>query len=89
MWKENGVVTSDTVNVGQYVNHGGKLVPQLMTDGASFAPGDKVTVGTIAASSPLPAVGRGWRCKLADNGLDNDTKTLILSYSRGLQVILQ
>ena len=89
VWKENGVITSDTVNVGEYVNHGGKLVPQLMTDGASFAPGDKVTVGSIDASSPLPATGRGWRCKLVDNGLDNDTKTLILSYSRGLQVILQ
>jgi hypothetical protein len=89
VWKENGVITSDTVNVDQYVNHGGKLVPQLMTDGASFAPGDKVTVGTIAASSPLPTPGRGWRCKLVDNGLDNDTKTLILSNSRGLQIMLQ
>ncbi len=89
VWKENGVITSDTVNIGQYVNHGGKLIPALLTDGASFAPGDKVTVGLIDASSPLPATGRGWRCKLVDNGLDNDTKTLILSNSRGLQIMLQ
>ena len=89
VWKENGVITSDTIHVGEYVNHGGKLVPQLMTDGASFAPGDRITLGSIAASSPLPATGRGWRCKLVDNGLDNDTKTLILSYSRGLQILLQ
>ena len=89
VWKENGVITSDTLNVGQYVNHGGKLVPQLMTAGASFAPGERITLGSIDASSPLPATGRGWRCKLVDNGLDNDTKTLILSYSRGLQILLQ
>ena len=89
VWKENGTLVNDTVNVGQYVNHGGKLVPQLLTDGASFAPGDRITLGSIDASSPLPTAGRGWRCKLVDNGLDNDTKTLILSYSRGLQVILQ
>ncbi len=89
VWKENGTLVNDTVNVGQYVNHGGKLVPQLLTDGASFAPGDRLTLGSIGADSPLPAVSRGWHCKLVDNGLDNDTKTLILSYSRGLQVILQ
>ena len=89
MWKENGVFVNDTLNVGQYVNHGGRLVPKLMTAGASFAPGDRFTLGPIDASSPLPATGRGWHCKLVDNGLDNDTKTLILSYSRGLQILLQ
>jgi hypothetical protein len=89
VWKENGTLVNDTVNVGQYVNHGGRLVPQLLTDGASFAPGDRITLGSIGADSPLPAVSRGWHCKLSDNGLDNDTKTLILSYSRGLQILLQ
>ena len=89
VWKANGVITSDTIHVGDYVNHGGKLVPQLMTDGASFAPGDKITVGSIGADSPLPTTARGWRCKLVDNGLDNDTRTLILSNSRGLQILLQ
>ena len=90
-WRANSGrnLPSDTINVGQYVNGGGKLVPTMMTDGDVFTAGDKITLGSISSSSPLPAVERGWRCKLVDNGLDNDTKTLILSYSRGLQIMLQ
>ena len=61
VWKgEDGKITrNDTLNVGEYVNNGGRLVPELAGEG-EFVSGDKIVVGEIGDSSPLPRVAKGW-----------------------------
>lgn len=89
MWSVNGTITNDTLNVGVYVNNGGKLVPTMMTDGEDFASGDMITIGTIAKSSPNPAVKVGWCVKrLAIDG-DDGNEILVMKKGVGLQLILR
>ena len=62
VWKgEEGKITgNDTLNVGEYINNGGRLVPEMATENGEFVLGDKIVVGEIGDSSPLPRVAKGW-----------------------------
>ena len=90
VWAENGVVvTNDMVNVGQYRSSGGRLSIELMSEGLEFVAGDKIVVGTIAKSSPNPAVRVGWCVKrLAIDG-DDENEILVMKKGVGLQLILR
>ena len=61
VWKDDdgNITGNDTLNVGEYVNNGGRLVPELAGEG-EFVLGDKIVVGEIGDSSPLPRVAKGW-----------------------------
>ena len=61
VWKDDdgNITGNDTLNVGEYINNGGRLVPTLAGEG-EFVLGDKIVVGEIGDSSPLPRVAKGW-----------------------------
>ena len=90
VWKNgDAIATNDMINVGAYVNHGGKLVPTMMTDGVEFASGEMITIGMIEKKSPDPAVKTGWAIKrLAIDG-DNEHEMLGIKMGVGTQVILR
>ncbi|MBR1921515.1 MAG: hypothetical protein IJ829_05880 [Kiritimatiellae bacterium] len=85
---ETGAYSCDTLAVGLYRGNG-RLVPTLMTEGAAFAPRDSLVVGTIAKSSPSPAVANGWAVKRLALADDDTRETLVLKRGVGLQVILR
>lgn len=93
VWKDaDGAVTGcDALNVGEYLNNGGRLVPTLMgsDDADGFGPADEITVGKMGKNSPLPAVGGKWVAKTAAIDGDDANVALILSKSRGFQVIIR
>ena len=83
VWKPDGEpMTNDVLNVGVYVNNGGKLVPTMMTDGADFTNGDMVVVGMIEKKSPNPAVKTGWAVKRL--AIDGDDEHELLGVRKGI-----
>ena len=83
VWAPEGEpMTNDTLNVGAYVNNGGKLVPTMMTDGVDFARSDMIVVGTIGKSSPSPAVKTGWAVKRF--AIDGDDVHELLGVKKGV-----
>ena len=89
VWKTGGAVTAcDTLNVGSYTGNGGVLLPVLQ-DGAEFAPRDRIVVGKIAKSGTLPNLPAHWSAKREPIDGDDDNDMLVLTFSRGLQVILR
>ena len=86
VWKEAGaIVANDSLNVVGY-DGVGRLVP---TSDAAFARGDRVVVGKIAKNGNLPRAGRGWVAEAKPIDGDDDNDMLVLTYGRGLQVILR
>ena len=86
MRKEAGaIVANDSLNVVGY-DGVGRLVP---TSDAAFARGDRVVVGKIAKNGNLPRAGRGWVAEAKPIDGDDDNDMLVLTYGRGLQVILR
>ena len=87
VWKdENGNITgNDTLNVGEYVNNGGCLVPEIAGEG-EFVLGDKIVVGEIGDSSPLPRVAKGWT---ASRKTIDGKGMLMLSKGVGFMVIVR
>ena len=80
VWKTGGVIVAhDGLNVGSYVNHGGKIVLVAMVE--ELAPGDSFILGTVGDDSK-PAVGGKWESR-AENGV------LKVKYSSGLTIILR
>ena len=80
VWKTGGVIVAhDGLNVGSYVNHGGKIVLVAMDE--ELAPGDSFILGTVGDDSK-PAVGGKWESR-AENGV------LKVKYSSGLTIILR
>ena len=91
VWKENGtVVANDVLNVGCYVDNGGRLAPTSAT-GEVFGPGDRIAVGRISksAASTLPRATRRWFAETESIDGDDDNVMLVLVYGRGFQVILR
>ena len=89
MWSDGaGGFAGDTVDVGLYVNGGGRLTPVNMT-GAAFAFGDTIVVGKIAKTSPLPRAARGWYAEMRPIVGDDNNGLLVLIRGKGLQVILR
>ena len=91
VWKENGaIVANDVLNVGNYVDNGGRLAPTSAT-GEVFGPGDRIAVGRISksAASTLPRATRRWFAETESIDGDDDNVMLVLVYGRGFQVILR
>ena len=87
VWKdENGKISgNDVLNVGEYINNGGRLVPTLAGDG-EFVLGDKIVVGEIGDSSPLPRVPKGW---MASRKTIDGKSMLMLSKGVGFLMIVR
>ena len=81
--------TNDMLNVGAYLNNGGRLVPRMMTGGVEFEPGDAITVGTIAKTSPDPDVDKGWSVKRLPIDGDDANETLVLKKGLGFYMIVK
>ncbi len=90
VWKPDGEpMTNDTLNVGTYLNNGGRLVLELATDGVEFSIGDSVVVGKIAKDGALPRVPAGWVAKKQAIDGDDANDDLILKRGIGLQVLVR
>ena len=87
VWKgEDGKITgNDTLNVSEYINNGGRLVPELAGEG-EFVLGDKIVVGEIGDSSPLPRVAKGWT---ASRKTIDAKSMLMLSKGVGFMMIVR
>ena len=80
VWKTGGVIVAhDGLNVGSYVNHGGKIVFVEMDE--ELKPGDSFILGTIDDDSSPAFAGR-WLAKK-----ENDS--LRVKYASGLTVIMR
>ena len=89
VWKEDGVVTTnDMLNVGSYINNGGKLVPTLVGEG-EFAIGDEIVFGTINKTGTSPRLPAGWIAKRVAIDGDDAHERLLAKRGIGLQVIVR
>ena len=80
VWKTGGeIVAHDGLNVGSYVNNGGKIVLVAMDE--ELKPGDSFILGTIGDDSSPAFAGR-WEGRKVDGCLK-------VKYSSGLTVILR
>lgn len=90
VWKNEGeAITNDMLNVDRYVNSGGKLVPEMATDGAEFVMGDKIRLGKIKRGAELPSFARGWILSIAPIDGDEEFDILSASFGRGFMVIVR
>ena len=81
VWKTGGVIVGhDGLNVGTYLNNGGKIALVAMDE--ELSAGDSIELGTIGDESEAPAVKGGWRTIVSEG-------TLQLKYSRGFSVIFR
>jgi len=78
VWKSGDTIVNDALNVGAYVNNGGKLV--LVGD--ALAPGDTLILGTLADANALPDVKGNWKMSVVDGKLQ-------LKYQSGLSIIFR
>ena len=88
-WDDAGTLTYDTLDVGRYVNNGGRLVPTMMTDGADFVDRSIIEVGKIAKGSPLPSVRSAWVAKTVAIDGDDENEMLVLQLGAGMQIIFR
>ncbi len=87
VWRgEDGALTNDTLNVGTYLNNGGKLVPTMMTEGGEFVSNDKIVVGRIAKDAVLPDVLKNWVAITKNIDDDNENDLLILKRRKGFMI---
>ena len=89
VWKSEGAYSADAVNVGSFIDHGGKLTPVMMSEGEEFAKGDSFVVGKIAKGATLPAVATGWAIKARPIDGDDANDEIVLKSGVGLQIILR
>lgn len=81
VWKTGGVIVAhDGLNVGTYLNNGGKIALVAMDE--ELSAGDLIELGAIGGESEPPAMKGGWRT-IVNEG------TLQLKYSRGFSVIFR
>lgn len=89
VWKTgDAVTTNDVLNVGSYINNGGKLVPTLVGEG-EFAIGDEIVLGTINKTGTSPRLPPGWIAKRVAIDGDDAHERLIAKRGIGLQVIVR
>lgn len=89
IWKTgDAVTTNDVLNVGSYINNGGKLVPTLVGEG-EFAIGDEIVLGTINKTGTSPRLPAGWLAKRVAIDGDDAHERLIAKRGIGLQVIVR
>ena len=88
VWMDGVSPTNDTLNVGSYVNNGGRLVPTFV-GGGDMAVGEKIFVGRIAKGAELPRTPTGWVAKAVAIDGDEAHDLLTLKRGAGLQVIIR
>jgi hypothetical protein len=90
MWRgADGVLSSDTLDVDDFVNNGGKLVPTMMTADDVFRAGDKVTIGRIKTDASLPDVAAGWSSETSPIEEEEGMSLLTLKYGSGFMIIVK
>ena len=90
VWRgDDGKLTGDTLNVGTYLNNGGKIVPTMMTEGDEFVLNDKIIVGKVSKNAVLPEVSSGWRVILKAIEGDGENCLLTIKRGAGLMVIVR
>ena len=89
VWKSEGVYSADAINVGSFINNGGKISPVMMSEGEDFARGDSFVIGKVAKGATLPAVATGWAVKARSIDGDDAYDEIVLKSGVGLQIILR
>ena len=90
IWRgADGVLSSDTLEVDDFVNNGGKLVPMMMTADDVFRAGDKVTIGRIKTDASLPEVAAGWSSETSPIEGEEGMSLLTLKYGSGFMIIVK
>ena len=82
VWKTGDAITThDGLNVGKYINNGGRIT--LVQMGEQFVAADKFILGTIDDDSPLPSMSKPWRAERDGEG------NLFAKASSGLSVVIR
>ena len=89
VWKSEGVYSADAINVGSFINNGGKISPVMMSEGEDFARGDSFVIGKVAKGATLPAVATGWAVKARSIDGDDAHESLLCRRGVGFQVIIR
>ena len=83
VWRgEDGKLASDRLDVGEYINNGGKIVPVMMTEDANFNIGDALFLGEMNAGSSLPKVVAGWNVRAVP--VEGNGSKVLLTLKRGV-----
>ena len=86
VWKTGGVIVShDVLNVGEYLNHGGKI--ELVEMGDELTRGDVIILGSIGTESPVPTCSPKWIAEIIDGA--GEEKLLRMRYQSGLSIIFR
>jgi len=87
VWKTGGVIVShDVLNVGEYLNNGGKI--ELVEMGEEeLTRGDVIILGTIGTESPVPTCSPKWNAEIIDGA--GEEKLLRMRYQSGLSIIFR
>ena len=89
VWKSEGVYSADAINVGSFINNGGKISPVMMSEGEDFARGDSFVIGKVAKGAELPAVATGWAVKARPIDGDDANDEIVLKSGVGFQIIIR
>ena len=81
-WRgEDGKLAGDRLDVGEYINNGGKIVPVMMTEDADFNIGDELFLGEMNAGTSLPKVVAGWNVRAVP--VEGNGSKVLLTLKRG------
>lgn len=90
VWKTDGAVTTnDVLNIGNYINNGGKLVPALVEESGEFGATDAFVLGRIAKNATLPEVAFGWEALTRVIPGDDANDELIIKRRRGFILLMR
>jgi hypothetical protein len=90
VWRgEDGELTSDRINVGEYLGTADVLPVLVNGEDDKFRGGDTITLGTINAGAELPSVKGAWSVKAQDVASDPSLKMLTLDYVCGTLLLIR
>ena len=90
VWRgEDGELTSDRINVGEYLGTADVLPVLVNGEDDKFRGGDTITLGTIDAGAELPSVKGAWSVKAQDVASDPSLKMLTLDYVCGTLLLIR
>ena len=86
VWKTGSeIVSHDVLNVGEYLNNGGKI--ELVEMGDELTRGDVIILGTIGTESLAPTCSPKWNAEIIDGA--GKEKLLRMRYQSGLSIIFR
>lgn len=89
VWREGEDLASDKLNVGMYINGGGRIVPVMATGGESFGGGDSFVAGRISKTSPLPDVPSRFKAVRREIAGNDSEDELVLKFVAGFIMIVR